>query len=190
MRREYGGILRAVLGGFVAFMLSGTAMGAILIVKKADSRSVLTALGILLFVLLFFLALYLIVSDEKRLVRSTPYGQALERLGDPRGCMAAIDQSARERFEEHGSFVLTKDWLIVRYARGWRLDPRRVCAQPIPRAAVKTIRVSSGDRPRDPQERRVIVAWAGGCQAFSCFQQQDLEALKNWMAEREAARHE
>jgi len=182
MRSEYRGVLRLIVGAFVSVLLAASLMGALLAARHAESAVMLTSGALLLVLCLAALGAYLILSDEKHLIRRTPFGQALTRLGDARSVMREIDQSAMQRCERRGAYALLKDWLIIYRLDGWRMDRRRVCACPVPRGSIRAILVLPERNPDDPQERRVLVTGDNGVQySFSCFQQQDVDALRNWM---------
>lgn len=183
MRREYRGALKSCWGTAVLLLLISAFFGAVLMSKHVEKRSVLLFLGIFFVLIAALFALYLILSDEKRLIRQTPFGQELLALGEPEKIMSEIDQSARAFYEPHGKFTLLKDWMIVEYPCWWRWEPYRQCARPIPRQAIKGIRFLNDENPDDPEERHIQVLTDHDPVDLYLFQEQDAEALKAWMKE-------
>ena len=185
MRKEYGGALRLCVGVMVSLWLAGACFGALFSAMHTEFPTALAALGVLLAASLGNLGVYLILSDEKRLIRKTPYGWALATLGDPKEIMEKIDQDALRRCEYHGSFTLLQNWLILQVPFGWRFEPRRVCALPIPRSSIQSIKVLGERNTGDPEERRLRLISSRDTYEFFSFQQQDVDDLRRWMEEGE-----
>ena len=134
---------------------------------------------------LSFLGLYLIVSDPRKLLQKTPYGQALTRLGDPVALMAEIDREALRQCEQHGSFTLLNRWLVLYQPNGWYYEPKRQCAIPLPRERIGAVHALPPDNPYDPQEFRVCLVCGSEQYVFRCYQKQDLNALISWIGNKE-----
>lgn len=185
MRKEYRGVLRAWIGGAVILLMMTALFGAFLYkAQDVEMRLKLVFTGMLLLIVLLCFAGYLITSDEKWLLRHTPFGQALNRHGDPAEVMKAIDQSAQELYDSHGRFTLLKDWLILEYPCWWRWEPYRSCALPIPRSSIEGIRLLPEKNPDDPQEMCIQIVSGGETHVIYVYQQQDVTALRVWMGER------
>lgn len=187
MRREYRGVFRLLLGVFTVLMLCCAMLGAILTAKGAAEKTLLIASGGMGALTLVFLGVYLILSDPKRLMKKTPYGQALIRLGDPEKLMARIDEDARKRYEPHGSFTLLGRYLILYLPNGWYYEPKRLCACPLPRDGIGAVHALPPDNPYDPQEFRVCLTCTDAQYVIRCYQKQDLDALRAWIGEMEEA---
>ena len=185
MRCEYRGVLRACTQGAAAVLLCGAVFGAFSLTRHLESRYVLAGVGIAGFFALLFLAAYLICSDEKRLLKKTPYGRALAQRGEPWAVMRDIDRDAEAFLEEHGSYVLMTNWLILKKFDGCRFDPFRVSAYPIPKGEIRAIRQSPVQNPHDPQQRYVQIFCQSETHSISVFQQRDLDALLLWMDSKE-----
>ena len=185
MRKEYGGVLRLLLMGFSALMLSSALSGAVLKACHAGEKTIVTAALLSLIAAALCLGAYLIVSDEKRLLRKTAYGRALARLGDAEALMREIDREAGTSCEEYGSFALLHSWLMVYYPDRSPIDPYRVCCRPIPRKAVRFIGVVRQDGQRGAEERTVRISCEMGQFDFPFRQTRDLDALRRWMEKRE-----
>ena len=127
MRKEYRGVIKACCASAVVLLLAGACLGAVAQARHADSRALILLLGVQLFIVISLLGMYLILSDEKRLIRQTPFGRSLQRLGDPERLIADIDKSARKGLERHGAYTLTQDWLILEYPCAWRWS---LCGKP------------------------------------------------------------
>lgn len=187
MRREYGGVLKNCLACAVLWLLGGASTGAMAVARHADEKSLLLITGVCLVPPLLCLGLYLIFSDFKWLVKKTPFGQALKTLGDPKGVSEEIDQSALNQYVDCGGFILLKSFLIVKYVSGWRLDPRRVCARPFRKAGIQAAHLIPDQNKDDPEKRHIQISVKGEPYDFYCWQQQDWEALKEWLTEGERA---
>ena len=185
MRREYGGVLKNCWVGAVVWLLAGAFAGAVAVSRHAEEKQLLLLTGVFLVPPVLCLGLYLIFSDIRRLRKKTPYGQALRALGDPEEVQAEIDMSAQAQCTDYGSFILLKDFLIMRYVNGWRLDPRRVCARPFRRADIQAAQILPGRNERDPEEKRIQLIVKDEPFEFVCYQLQDWEALRDWLKERE-----
>lgn len=187
MRREYRGVFRLLLGIFTVLMLCCAMLGAVLTAKGASESILLIASGIMIALTLGMLGLYLIISDPRRLLGKTPYGQALARLGDAKEMMEAIDRDAEKRCEPHGRFTLLAQWLILYQPHGWYFEPKRQCALPIARQSIDAVHALPPDNPYDPQEFRVCLSCGEEQYVFRCYQKQDLDALRAWIGEMEEA---
>ena len=185
MRREYRGVFRLLMSVFTALMLCCAVLGAILAAKGASENVLLIATGLMVALALCVLGLYLIISDPKRLLQKTPYGQALARLGDPVKMMDEIDRDAEKRCEPYGNFTLLNRWLILYLPDGWRFEPKRPCARPLKRESIRVVHVLPPENPYDPQEFRVSLLCGSEQYEFPCFQRQDLDALRAWIGETE-----
>ncbi len=183
MRREYRGVLRSCTGTAIVFLLCLGFMGAISAVNHVPLKAIWALIGIEAFVGLVSLGLYMIFSDEKWLLKKTPFGQALYSLGKPREVMRDIDRAAEAFYEHHGSFILLRGWLVLLLPDGWRLEPYRMTAYPIRRGDIREIRLLNDTAPDDPEERHVLLTCSAGTEDFYLYQQQDVDALRNWMEE-------
>lgn len=186
MRKEYRGVVLACCVSAVALLLLSAILGAIVRSKHPESRAFVMLLGVQAFIAAAMAGLYLILTDGKRLIRQTPFGQALIRMGDAEQLIRDIDQSARKRMERHGAFTLLQDWLILEYACPWRWEQKRTVARPVRRDQVLGVRTVSGKNPRDPEERRLqIILSDETVFDLYLYQQQDMTALMSWLGERE-----
>ena len=190
MRREYRGMLRSCTGTALYWLLIAAIFGAIMAVKHVETRILLFMAGIDTAVVLLLLGAYFVFSDTKWLLKKTPFGRALSSLGAPEEIMAEIDRDAEALCEHHGSFILLRNWLVLILPNGWRLEPYRMCAYPIRQSEITEIRLLSEDNPDDPEERHLRLTCTEGAEKFYVYQQQDLDALREWMERGGQALHE
>ena len=90
MRKEYRGAVRVGYGFAVALLLTCAVLGAVARAKHPDSWVFVLFLGAQAFIVMAMIGLYLILTDDKRPIRVTPFGQALSRLGDPEELIGEI----------------------------------------------------------------------------------------------------
>ena len=190
MKREYRGLLRSLTGTAVLWLLITAIFGAIMAVRHVEEKVLLLTVGANVAVMLLLLGAYLVLSDTKWLLKKTPFGQALYSLGDPEKIMAEIDRDAEALCEHHGSFILLRNWLVLILPNGWKLEPYRMCAYPIRQGEIMEIRLLSENNPNDPEERHVQITCTEGTEDFFIYQQQDLDALREWMERGGQALHE
>lgn len=181
MKREYRGLLRSCTGMAVVWLLIMAVFGAIMAAQHVEAKKLTLLAGVNVAIMLALLGAYLIFSDTKWLLKKTPYGQALYSLGDPEEIMAEIDRDAEALCEHHGSFILLRNWLVLILPNGWSLEPYRMCAYPIRQREITEIRLLSEINPNDPEERHIQLTCAEGIQDFFVYQQQDLDALREWL---------
>ncbi len=190
MKREYRGVLRSCTGTAVLWLLITAIFGAIMAVRHVEEKILLLMAGANMAVILLLLGMYLVFSDTKWLLKKTPFGQALYSLGDPEKIMAEIDRDAEALCEHHGSFILLRNWLVLILPNGWKLEPYRMCAYPIRQREITVIRLLSENNPNDPEERHIQITCTEGTEEFYVYQQQDLDALREWMERGGQAFHE
>ena len=190
MKREYRGMLRSCTGMAVVWLLVMAVFGAIMAAQHEEAKKLTVLAGVNVAIVLALLGAYLVFSDTKWLLKKTPYGQALYSLGDPEEIMAEIDRDAEALCEHHGSFILLRNWLVLILPHGWSLEPYRMCAYPIRQRESTEIRLLSEINPNDPEERHIQLTCAEGTQDFFVYQQQDLDALREWMERGGQAFHE
>ena len=190
MKREYRGVLRSCTGMAVVWLLIMAVFGAIMAAQHVDAKKLTLLAGVNVAIVLALLGAYLVFSDTKWLLKKTPYGQALYSLGDPEKIMAEIDRDAEALCEHHGSFILLRNWLVLILPHGWNLEPYRMCAYPIRQREITKIRLLSETNPNDPEERHIQLTCAEETQDFYVYQQQDLDALREWMERGGQAFHE
>ena len=190
MRREYRAVLRSFTSMAVVWLLLMAVFGAIMAAQHVEVKTLLLMAGINIAVVMALLGAYLVFSDAKWLLKKTPYGQALYSLGDPYQIMAEIDRDADAFYEHHGSFILLRNWLVLILPNGWNPEPYRMCAYPIRQREITEIRLLSETNPDDPEERHIQIACAEGTEEFCVYQQQDLDALREWMERGGQAFHE
>ena len=181
MRREYRVVLHSFTSMAVVWLLLMAVFGAIMAAQHVEEKMLLMMAGINIAVVLALLGAYLVFSDAKWLLKKTPYGQALYSLGDPRQVMAEIDRDAEALCEHHGSFILLRNWLVLILPNVWNLEPYRMCAYPIRQRDITEIRLLSETNPDDPEERHIQLTCSEGIRDFYIYQQQDLDALRQWM---------
>lgn len=181
MKREYRGVLRSCTGMAVVWLLLMAVFGAIMAAQHVEAKKLTLLAGVNVAIALALLGAYLVFSDTKWLLKKTPYGQALYSLGDPEKIMAEIDRDAEALCEHHGSFILLRNWLVLILPNGWNLEPYRMCAYPIRQRDITEIRLLSEINPKDPEERHIQLTCAEGTQDFFVYQQQDMDALREWM---------
>ena len=190
MRREYRGMLRSCTGMAIIWLLAMAVFGAVMASQHVEAKKLTLLLGLNAAVVLALLGAYLILSDAKWLLKKTPYGQALYSLGEPEKIMAEIDRDAEAFCEHHGSFILLRNWLVLIVPNGWNLEPYRMCAYPIRQRDITEIRLLSEVNPNDPEERHIQLTCAEGSQDFYVYQQQDMDALREWMEQGGQPYHE
>ena len=187
MRKEYRGVLNLLVYLIVLLLLLTAVYGAFVIAfpdQRAERMLLIAAVSGV--AVLFCAGLYLVFTDTKRLLRKTPFGLALTRLGDPEALMVQIDESAKKRLERLGPLALLSDWLILHYPSPTRLDPLRSCAVPIRRESVARLRLYPEHDPDDPQKRHIALETRDGAvYDFYVFQQSALDALRDWLEEQE-----
>ncbi len=181
MRREYRGMLRSCTGTAIVWLLIMAVFGAIMAAQHVEAKKLALLAGVNIAMVLLLLGVYLILSDVKWLLKKTPYGQALYSLGDPEKIMAEIDRDAEALCEHHGSFILLRNWLVLVLPGGWNLEPFRMCAYPIRQREITEIRLLSDTDPDDPEKRHIQITCQDGTEDFYVYQQQDLDALREWM---------
>ena len=181
MRREYRGVLRSCAGTAVVWLLVMAVFGAIMAARHVEAKKLMLLAGMNIAIVLALLGAYLIFSDAKWLMKRTPFGKALYSLGDPEKIMAEIDRGAEALCEHHGSFILLRGWLVLILPNGWNLEPYRMCAYPIRQREITEIRLLSETNANDPEERHIRLTCAEGAQDFYVYQQQDMDALREWM---------
>ena len=124
------------------------------------------------------------LTDRRRLIRKTPFGQDAARIGDTEKVLDQIDESAAAFFDDRGAFVLTRDFLLIRYLSPCRLDPQRVCMTALPRSAIRAVLTQPENDREEPEKRLVTVLTDDGCsREFYCYLHQDLDALAAWVRE-------
>ena len=180
MQREYRGVLRVTAWAFSAVLITASLAGAILISRGADRQVILTAAMLLGIVCLGAAGWFLVLTDRRRLMQKTPFGQAAARMGDTEEILRQIDASAEALFDDRGAFILTEDWLLIRYLSPCRLDPQRVCMAMAKRSSLRAVLT----QPEKTGEERILVTVLtvdGGSREFFCYNRQDLDALAAWM---------
>ncbi|MBR3018552.1 MAG: hypothetical protein IKH57_15985 [Clostridia bacterium] len=186
MRREYVGVTRLYTASTVIFLLFFAFLGIGMHVRQTDMRYRILLIGLVFFTVLEFLGLHLILTDEKRLLRKTPFGLSLSRLGKPEEIMQQIDGSAEKRYDRFISFALMKDWLMIYYACGWKYDAKRVCALPIPLQAIQRAEILPEYSAQDPERKSVrLICEDGRNYEFYLYRQQEWDALREWLKEQE-----
>ncbi|MBR5109378.1 MAG: hypothetical protein IK099_04215 [Clostridia bacterium] len=186
MRREYIGVTRLYVASTVIFLLLFAFMGVGMYVRQTDMRFRILLMGLDLFTVFAFFGLHLVLTDEKRLLRKTPFGQSVSALGNPEETMHEIDGSAEKRCERFISFALLNDWLIIYYMNGWKYDAKRVCALPIPRGAIRRADILPEYSAQDPERKSVrLLCEDGGTRGFYLYRQQEWDALHIWLKEQE-----
>ncbi len=186
MRKEYRGVTRLYMGTAMLFLLAFACLGVVMRVRDVDIRGRMLLVGLDVVVVLALIGLHLILTDEKNLIKKTPFGESLRALGDPRDIMRQIDESAKKRFELFPSFALLDGWLVVFYSRGWKYEPRRVCARPIQRKDIRGAEVIPEDQRSDSGRIRFRLTLCSGSSCDLCiYQRQELEALRDWLNEQE-----
>ena len=177
--------MRKTLYG-VLFLLAFACIGVVMRVRNADIRLRMLLVGLDVVVVLALIGLHLILTDEKNLIKKTPFGEALRALGDPRDIMRKIDESAKKRFELYPSFALLDGWLVVYYSRAWKYEPRRVCARPVQRKDIRAAEVLPEDQRSDSGRMpfRLTLCSGSSCDLY-IYQRQELEALRDWLNEQE-----
>ena len=186
MRREYVGVTRLYVASTVIFLLLFAFLGIGMHIRQAEMRFRLLLIGLNGFTALAVLGLHLVLTDEKRLIRKTPFGQALSALGDPEEIARRIDANAEKRYERFLSFALLHDWLIIYYASGWKYDAKRVCALPIPREAIRAAEILPEYSPRDTERIRARIIYGEGVNhEFYLYRRQEWDALRAWIKEQE-----
>lgn len=186
MRKEYRGVTRLYTGSVMLFLLAFACISVVMRVREADVRLRLLLIGLDIVVVLVLLGLHLILTDEKNLISKTPFGESMRKLGDPYEIMRQIDESAQKRFDLYPSFALLNEWLIVFYPRGWKYEPRRVCAMPIQKKDISAVEVL----PREGQDdaggiRFRLTLYSGVFFDLFIYRRQELEELRNWLNEQE-----
>ena len=187
MRRESARVLRLPLICFVASMLCSAFLGAVLKSKHAASSWLTAGICIPGVFALLCLGTYLIVSDEKRLIRTTVYGKMLTALGNPEQLMQAIDAEARVRCERYSRFTLLNTWLIVMEWEGKQPSPQsgKVCFRPIPRSSIRSVYRLPSDLPERSNVRRLMIECENAAYTVPCYYEQEVDALRDWMKEHE-----
>ena len=186
MRKEYRGVTQIAFNALVFTLMAFAVLGIGMQVMGVDIRLRLIAVALNPIAVLAFIGAYYILTDEKNLIRNTPFGQSLSALGEPRDVMRQIDESALKRYEFYGVFILLEDWLILYYANGWKYDRNRTCAVPIPRDSIRAVEVLPEYDPKDPKKRTIrLVTEDGISREFEIYQQQAVEALRDWLKEQE-----
>ena len=189
MRREHKGAWGPLLFVGVAFLMLTSVFGALLIVRDksgANSQGALLFIGLGLAAFIICLGLYLVQTDTKRLIRKTPFGQALSRLGNPEQILAEIDTSALTYHETLGPLTLLDGWMLLHYPNGVWNDPMRWCAMPIRRSDIGQIQLLPDKNSDDPEERHLILKTRDGeIYDFYVFQQSALTILNAWLEEQE-----
>ena len=186
MRKEYRGVMRLYAGSAMLFLLAFACLSLVMRSREADIRLRLLLIGLDVVVVLALLGLHLILTDEKNLIKKTPFGVSLRDLGEAREIMRQIDESVKRRFDLYPSFALTDGWMIVFYSRGWKYEPRRVCARPIPKKDIRTAEILPEDQRVDSGRMRFRLTLCDGsaCDLY-LYQRQELEDLRDWLNERE-----
>ena len=180
------GVTRLYVASTVIFLLLFAFLGIGMHVRRADTRFRILLIGLDFFTVLVFFGLHLVLTDEKRLLRKTPFGQWLSALGKPEEIMRKIDASAEKRYDRFISFALLSDWLIIYYPCGWKYDLKRVCALPIPREAIRAAEALPEYSAQEPEKKRVrLMCEDGGKNEFSLYRQQEWDALREWLKEQE-----
>lgn len=187
MRMEAMPVLRLPLLIFVADMLFASFFGALLAARHAVSSSFPLALGIPGVISLLCLGSYLMLSDEKRLLRTTVFGKCLVAMGDPQAIMKEIDEEALEKCDGYSRFVLLKTWLILLEPEGAGAPPfsKAVHFRPIPRASIQLIIDEPFSASGDSCLKRLTIQCRQGVYSLPCFDQRDLDALRSWIKEQE-----
>ncbi|MBR3105954.1 MAG: hypothetical protein IKH30_02075 [Clostridia bacterium] len=186
MRKEYRGVTRLYAGSAMLFLVAFACLGLIMRVREADYRLRLLLIGLDIVVVLALLGLHLILTDEKNLIRKTPFGESLRALGDPGDIMRQIDEGAKKRFDLFPSFALLDGWLIVFFSGGWKYEPRRICARPIPRKDIRAAEILPDDQRADSGRMRFrLTLCDGSIFDLYLYQRQELEDLRCWLNEQE-----
>ena len=186
MRKEYRGVSRLYAGTALLFLATFACLSVIMRVRDADIRFRWLLIGLDLVVVLCLLGVHFLLTDERNLLKKTPFGDAVCALGESWDVMRQIDESAMKRFELYPSFALTEDWLILFYPNGWKYEPRRVCARPIRKKDIcSTEFIPEG--PLDGSGRMLIRlnCSSGASCAFYIYQRKELENLRVWLREEE-----
>lgn len=184
MRREYQGVLRLPRACAVIFLLVCIFYGAVALVDdQARDIAVLIVLTGLA-ICLGCVGVYFVISDKKWLLGHTCFGNALSSLGDAHALSSQIDEEERTAFYSGDHFSLLGHWLILALPRAARLDPYRICFQPVPKAAITNIRLEE----EEPGEFKLKIACTAGKYEISVWETKDIAALRAWMDIREIER--
>ena len=183
MRKEYRGVLKACIGGVVMLLLLGAIFGAVTLAQH--NRAGWIFLGLMLAGVMACLGCYLIFSDEKWLLKKTPFGQCLAELGDARDVMRSIDESARKQCDSFGNMTLLADWLMLEYPLWWHWEPYRFCVVPIRRDGIQAARLLQEKNPDDPEERHIQIAADDQTYDLYLYSAQTLDALRAWLRDKE-----
>ncbi len=186
MRREYRGMTWLYTGSAMLFLLAMACLGAVMRARGADERLRMALIGLDAVALLTLLGLHLILTDEKNLIKKTPFGGHLRSLGAPKEIMRQIDEGAYKRFETYSSFALLDGWLMLFYTDGWRYEPRRVCARPIRKQDIRAAEALTDEPANESGRVRVCLALKDGrVYDFFLYHRRDLETLRVWLKEQE-----
>jgi len=186
MRREYRGMSRLYAGTAMLFLLAFACLSVVMRVRDADTRLRLLLIGLDLVVLLTLLGVHLVLTDEKNLIRKTPFGEAVRALGEPREIMRKIDESAGKRYEPYTSFTLLEDWLLLYYANGWKYEQKRVCVRPVQRGDIRAAEILPDQRSASLEQIQARLTFSDGT-AYDLYHlpRQEWDALRVWLREQE-----
>ncbi len=186
MRKEYRGVSRLYAGTAMLFLLAFACIGVIMRVREADIRFRWLLIGLDIVVVLGLLGVHFLLTDERNLLKKTPFGDAVCALGDPQDVMRQIDGSAVKRFELYPSFALTEGWLILFYPNGWKYEPRRVCARPIRKGDIRSTEfIPEGQLDGSGRMLIRVNCSSGASCAFYIYQRKESDNLRAWLREQE-----
>lgn len=185
MRREYRAVLRFPAVCAVLTLLAAAVFGAWGVASGDGGKwhEALMVCGVALCLCLACLGAYLLLSDKKWLLRHTLFGRALQAFDGGAAKLAPqLDDEARRRMRYEGNhFDLTENWLILYQRRPIRLDPRRVCAYPIPKEDVQGVSL----RQNQGREKALTLRTRRGQFSFSVWDQKEYVAILAWIGTQE-----
>lgn len=185
MRREYAADMRRIRTLLLSVFSAAVIFLWVMYIGKADR----TPADVWLFACLpaaaalFVMGLYLVFTGDGWLLRHTPYGRALLRLGNARERMLSIDREALNA-EDFPDAVPLESWLILYLAAAGSKGAPRLCAWPIPRDNIDSFSFSYGpDRgvwmtvyTKDQQPARVLLR-----------EEAEIRAVMQWIKAQEMA---
>lgn len=180
MRREYRGVLR-VVGTLIAVLLLSCALQGIIAAvceETAVRRASLLGAMVCLILCLGVAGFYFVVSDDKWLLRHTPFGHALARLGNAAKLRDQIDQAVRTPLYRCDQFLLLPGWMILVRCQGCQTDPLRRCFCPLPQNAISQMEM---EKDQEDTGYNVTLSCAGIRYGLYVWDVQDLMELRKWM---------
>ncbi len=172
--------------------------GALWMVGKEISL-ILTGVCFLLF--MFFVGLYFLATDEKRLLRKTLYGRALMQYAMKNGpfaqqkdaekaamaLMNAIDREAQSMLYECSGFALMEQWIIL-YGKPpvSSIFKGALTAHLVPREAIRRITwKAAGKEENSGFQVRIWVEGNPEPHRILTYEQASIQALRQWGASQE-----